>query len=83
MSTHNIGFLMSTHNRGFYEQATKTTFELSSNKHLICSSEKVRLSKSGEITHLLFHLFNLFTVFVKDMFPYKLRSFELLATQGT
>ena len=31
---------MSTHNIGFYEDLTKNIFELSSNKHLISSSEQ-------------------------------------------
>ena len=30
---------MSTHNIGFYEDLTKIIFELSSNTHLICSSD--------------------------------------------
>ena len=31
--------LMSTHNIGFYEDLTKTVFELSSNTHLISSAD--------------------------------------------
>ena len=32
---------MSTHNIGFYEDLTKIIFELSSNTHLISSSERM------------------------------------------
>ena len=42
MSTHNIGaeaILMSTHKIDFYEDLTKIVFQLSSNTHLISSSE--------------------------------------------
>ena len=31
--------LMGTHNVGFYEEMAKIVFQLSSNAHLICSSE--------------------------------------------
>ena len=45
---------MSTHNVGFYEDLTKIIFQLSSNTHLISSSE--RMEKAGlipEIDHFI------------------------------
>ena len=36
---------MSTHNIGFYEEMAKIIFQLSSNTHLICSSEGLQESQ--------------------------------------
>ena len=40
---------MSTHNIGFYEDLTKIIFQLSSNMHLISSSEEMMSSRGGEM----------------------------------
>ena len=50
---------MSIHNNGFYEEMTKTIFQLSSNTHFICSSGKkmadILTTKSCNILTSLFY----------------------------
>ena len=38
---------MITHNIGYYEEMTKIIFQLSSNIHFICSSEKRLMPRRG------------------------------------
>ena len=52
---------MSTHNIGFYEELTKIIFQLSSNKHFICSFELS--SKSLVIIRKAFGYFSIKTCF--------------------
>ena len=47
---------MSTHNIGFYEDLTKIIFELSSNTHLISSSEK-KTKNHAQILVIYFHIY--------------------------
>ena len=44
--------LMSTHNIGFYEDLTKTIFELSSNTYLISSAEKKWHRRGEQAIHI-------------------------------
>ena len=48
---------MSTHNLGFHEEISKIIFQLSSNVHLVCSSEYLHLSLvlTESLTDFLFN----------------------------